>query len=167
MREGCMRRGMPTKRSVKSPIRPRLFAASGARHVRSLQSHGADSLATALRLPLAVFGRPPITASSHPLIRIRPTDREDLTVSSQSIMITPANTTPAGNSNQTKRAAQTSTQSLNHLLNFSLPPRQAHYPQSIPRRARRTGGNHHVWNKEREYLCPVLLSTLFLTSDLL
>ena len=41
-----------------------------------------------------------------------------------------------------------STQSLNHLLNFTLPPRQS--PQSIPRRSRRTNGSSQVWNKERE-----------------
>lgn len=40
-------------------------------------------------------------------------------------------------------------QSLNHLLNFSLPPRQSHTVQSIPRRSRRTGTQQGVWNKER------------------
>ncbi|KAK0465480.1 uncharacterized protein EV420DRAFT_1514554 [Desarmillaria tabescens] len=39
---------------------------------------------------------------------------------------------------------------LNHLLNFTLPPRQSQTPLSVPRRSRRTGGTHHgVWNKER------------------
>jgi hypothetical protein len=38
-------------------------------------------------------------------------------------------------------------QSLNHLLNFSLPPRQA---QPLPRRSRKYGTQHGVWNKERE-----------------
>ncbi|OBZ68392.1 putative RING finger protein P8B7.23 [Grifola frondosa] len=42
-----------------------------------------------------------------------------------------------------------STQSLNHLLNFTLPPRQTHTPQSLPRRTRRTGTHQGVWNKER------------------
>lgn len=41
-----------------------------------------------------------------------------------------------------------STQSLNHLLNFTLPPRQTQ--QTLPRRNRRTNGSSLVWNKERE-----------------
>ncbi|KAF9786688.1 hypothetical protein BJ322DRAFT_1051407 [Thelephora terrestris] len=40
-----------------------------------------------------------------------------------------------------------STQSLNHLLNFTLPPRQSH--QSAPRRTRRTNESSQAWNKER------------------
>ncbi|OAX38389.1 hypothetical protein K503DRAFT_770550 [Rhizopogon vinicolor AM-OR11-026] len=40
-----------------------------------------------------------------------------------------------------------SNQSLNHLLNFTLPPRQTQ-PQSLPRRSRKTV-NPAVWNKER------------------
>jgi hypothetical protein len=40
-----------------------------------------------------------------------------------------------------------SSQSLNHLLNFSLPPRQA---QPVPRRSRKYGTQQGVWNKERE-----------------
>ncbi|KAF9074964.1 hypothetical protein BDP27DRAFT_1381018 [Rhodocollybia butyracea] len=40
-------------------------------------------------------------------------------------------------------------QNLNHLLNFSLPPRQRQPPVTIPRRSRRTGNSHGVWNKER------------------
>ncbi|KDQ63141.1 hypothetical protein JAAARDRAFT_147139 [Jaapia argillacea MUCL 33604] len=42
-----------------------------------------------------------------------------------------------------------SSQSLNHLLNFTLPPRQTQNVQSIPRRSRRTGTQQGVWNKER------------------
>jgi hypothetical protein len=38
---------------------------------------------------------------------------------------------------------------LNHLLNFTLPPRQTHVTQSLPRRSRKTGTQHGVWNKER------------------
>ncbi|OSD03542.1 hypothetical protein PYCCODRAFT_1434440 [Trametes coccinea BRFM310] len=64
-------------------------------------------------------------------------------------MITPTATAPSTNNNQTKRAGKGSNQSLNHLLNFSLPPRQSQYNQSIPRRARRTGNQHGIWNKER------------------
>ena len=66
-------------------------------------------------------------------------------------MITPTNTSHPGAPNQAKRPSKPSTQSLNHLLNFTLPPRQTHYNQSIPRRARKTGSHHNVWNKEREY----------------
>jgi hypothetical protein len=40
-------------------------------------------------------------------------------------------------------------ESLNHLLNFHLPPRQA---QPVPRRSRKYGTQHGVWNKERECL---------------
>ncbi|KZT08523.1 uncharacterized protein LAESUDRAFT_648547 [Laetiporus sulphureus 93-53] len=40
-----------------------------------------------------------------------------------------------------------SAQSLNHLLNFTLPPRQSH--QSLPRRGRRSSVHPAVWNKER------------------
>ncbi|KAJ2974670.1 hypothetical protein NUW54_g11857 [Trametes sanguinea] len=63
-------------------------------------------------------------------------------------MITPTATAASTNSNQNKRAGKGSNQSLNHLLNFSLPPRQSQYNQSIPRRARRTGNQHGIWNKE-------------------
>ncbi|KAF9556400.1 hypothetical protein CPC08DRAFT_711230 [Agrocybe pediades] len=38
---------------------------------------------------------------------------------------------------------------LNHLLNFTLPPRQARPMTSLPRRSRKTGTVHGVWNKER------------------
>ncbi|KAI0375437.1 hypothetical protein BV20DRAFT_960589 [Pilatotrama ljubarskyi] len=65
-------------------------------------------------------------------------------------MITPTTTAPhSASHNQGKRAGKSSSQSLNHLLNFSLPPRQSQYNQSIPRRARRTGNQHGIWNKER------------------
>ncbi|KAH8099309.1 hypothetical protein BXZ70DRAFT_943220 [Cristinia sonorae] len=43
-----------------------------------------------------------------------------------------------------------SNQSLNHLLNFTLPPRQTPQYHDIPARRRKTGGNQHgFWNKER------------------
>ncbi|KAH9944011.1 uncharacterized protein BXZ73DRAFT_86989 [Epithele typhae] len=64
-------------------------------------------------------------------------------------MLTPSNATHSPATNQTKRSSKPSTQSLNHLLNFTLPPRQPNYNQSIPRRARKTGAHHGVWNKER------------------
>lgn len=63
-------------------------------------------------------------------------------------MITP--TTTPHSAGQAKRAGKAPNQSLNHLLNFSLPPRQSSYTQSIPRRARRTGTQHGIWNKERQ-----------------
>ncbi|KZV92931.1 hypothetical protein EXIGLDRAFT_646696 [Exidia glandulosa HHB12029] len=40
-------------------------------------------------------------------------------------------------------------QSLNHLLNFSLPPRQSHQTAPIPRRSRRVGTQQGIWNKEK------------------
>ncbi|KAG6873830.1 hypothetical protein C0995_010442 [Termitomyces sp. Mi166 len=42
-----------------------------------------------------------------------------------------------------------SSQNLNHLLNFTLPPRQARPPVNLPRRSRKTGTQQGVWNKER------------------
>lgn len=80
-------------------------------------------------------------------------------------MITPTNTTHTAAANQTKRSSKPSAQSLNHLLNFTLPPRQTHYNQGIPRRARKTGGHHNVWNKEREYIHLTLILIVFLTSQ--
>ncbi|KAG0702751.1 hypothetical protein DFH29DRAFT_920228 [Suillus ampliporus] len=44
-------------------------------------------------------------------------------------------------------AKMASNQSLNHLLNFTLPPRQIQ-PQSLPRRSKKAV-NSAVWNKER------------------
>lgn len=41
---------------------------------------------------------------------------------------------------------------LNHLLNFSLPPRQPHPPSTTCRRSRKTVTAHGVWNKEREFV---------------
>ncbi|KAJ7069040.1 hypothetical protein B0H15DRAFT_918159 [Mycena belliarum] len=52
----------------------------------------------------------------------------------------------------TKRASKmASNQSLNlnHLLNFTLPPRQTQPPPSLPRRSRKTGTQQGIWNKER------------------
>ena len=54
---------------------------------------------------------------------------------------------PKPKRNNTKMA--TGRQSLNDMLNFSLPPRQTHV-QSIPRRSRRTGNQQGIWNKESE-----------------
>ncbi|EJD35472.1 hypothetical protein AURDEDRAFT_117371 [Auricularia subglabra TFB-10046 SS5] len=51
------------------------------------------------------------------------------------------------NSPASKRKMVAGNQSLNHLLNFSLPPRQTHIPP--PRRSRRTGTQQGIWNKEK------------------
>jgi hypothetical protein len=52
-----------------------------------------------------------------------------------------------------KRAAKmASNQSLNHLLNFTLPPRQLQPVQSLPRRSRKPGTHSSVWNKESKYM---------------
>ena len=67
------------------------------------------------------------------------------------VMLTPATTPHTTNLSQNKRSAKAPAQSLNHLLNFTLPPRQIHYNQSVPRRARKTGNQYGVWNKERKY----------------
>ncbi|KAH6916638.1 alkylbase DNA N-glycosylase [Coprinopsis sp. MPI-PUGE-AT-0042] len=48
-----------------------------------------------------------------------------------------------------KTNRKASTENMNDLLNFSLPPRQNRQMSSIPRRSRRTGNVHGVWNKER------------------
>ncbi|OCH87475.1 hypothetical protein OBBRIDRAFT_781606 [Obba rivulosa] len=55
--------------------------------------------------------------------------------------------TPSAASKRSAKMA--STQSINHLLNFTLPPRQSHQAQSLPRRARKTASHLGVWNKER------------------
>ncbi|VDB84192.1 unnamed protein product [Peniophora sp. CBMAI 1063] len=47
------------------------------------------------------------------------------------------------------RKASSKPESLNHLLNFTLPPRQTQQLQPIPRRSRKTGNQHGIWNKER------------------
>ncbi|KAK7063738.1 hypothetical protein R3P38DRAFT_2593500 [Favolaschia claudopus] len=61
-----------------------------------------------------------------------------------------ATTTPSAASLTPRRASKTaSNQSLNHLLNFTLPPRQTQPLASLPRRSRKTGTNQGVWNKER------------------
>jgi len=47
---------------------------------------------------------------------------------------------------------------LNHLLNFSFPPRQPHLLSTACRRSRKTGSAHGVWTKEREPLISHLSS---------
>jgi hypothetical protein len=59
------------------------------------------------------------------------------------------------NTSSTRPAKMASNQSLNHLLNFSLPPRQ---PNPLPRRSRKTTGAA-VWNKERESAPMEFIST--------
>ncbi|KAF7302950.1 RING finger domain protein [Mycena kentingensis (nom. inval.)] len=57
---------------------------------------------------------------------------------------------PAAAPTSPRRAAKmASNQNLNHLLSFTLPPRQTQPPPSIPRRSRKTGSQHGIWNKER------------------
>lgn len=46
-------------------------------------------------------------------------------------------------------AKMASSQSLNYLLNFTLPPRQTRPLTNLPRRSRKTGAQQGVWNKER------------------
>jgi hypothetical protein len=46
-----------------------------------------------------------------------------------------------------KRASKMSNLNMNHLLNFTLPPRQI---QPLPRRSRKAGTHQVAWNKERE-----------------
>ncbi|KAJ3575247.1 hypothetical protein NP233_g1231 [Leucocoprinus birnbaumii] len=58
----------------------------------------------------------------------------------------------ANQPNTTKRGpkmAANQPANLNHLLNFTLPPRQSRPLSSIPRRSRKTGTTQGVWNKER------------------
>ncbi|KAH9937357.1 uncharacterized protein B0H18DRAFT_1091569 [Fomitopsis serialis] len=60
----------------------------------------------------------------------------------------PLSSTPP--SSKPKRSSKmASSQSLTHLLNFTLPPRQSHHNQSLPRRTRRSNAHPAVWNKER------------------
>ena len=65
-------------------------------------------------------------------------------------MSVPMASEPTGQ-NTPKRPSKmaSSSQSLNHLLNFTLPPRQSH-SQSLPRRGKKPS-THGVWNKESEY----------------
>ncbi|KAF9469675.1 hypothetical protein BDZ94DRAFT_1180997 [Collybia nuda] len=60
--------------------------------------------------------------------------------------------TPATQTITSKRASKMTTSqsvNVNHLLNFTLPPRQVRAPANIPRRSRKTDTHHGVWNKER------------------
>lgn len=56
---------------------------------------------------------------------------------------------PSGQNTPKRTSKMASSQSLNHLLNFTLPPRQTH-SQSLPRRGKKSTA-HGVWNKESEY----------------
>jgi hypothetical protein len=66
------------------------------------------------------------------------------------IMANQSTTRPSNPSTPKRVAKSASSQSLNHLLNFSLPPRQTQQVQNLPRRSRRHGTTQGVWNKERE-----------------
>ncbi|TDL28031.1 hypothetical protein BD410DRAFT_739414 [Rickenella mellea] len=48
-----------------------------------------------------------------------------------------------------KRSKMAASQSLNHLLNFTLPPRQTTTPMSIPRRSKKTVTHSSAWNNEK------------------
>ncbi|KAI0094249.1 hypothetical protein BDY19DRAFT_879789 [Irpex rosettiformis] len=63
-------------------------------------------------------------------------------------MSTQQPTTQYTGPNSKRPSKMASTQSLNHLLNFSLPPRQVHQ-YSSPIRRKKQGQNQAVWNKER------------------
>lgn len=63
----------------------------------------------------------------------------------------PASDTTPGTTPKRTPTKMASNQSLNHLLNFTLPPRQTHALQSLPRRSRKTGNQHGIWNKESEW----------------
>jgi hypothetical protein len=54
-----------------------------------------------------------------------------------------------------------SNQSLNHLLNFTLAPRQSQPAQALPRRSRKPASHQAVWHKESECLtiCSVRICT--------
>ncbi|KAF8640424.1 hypothetical protein AX17_000090 [Amanita inopinata Kibby_2008] len=58
-------------------------------------------------------------------------------------------TSAAATPNRASKMASPQTTNLNHLLNFTLPPRQSRPPTSLPRRNRKTGDFRGVWNKER------------------
>ncbi|KAF7793449.1 hypothetical protein EIP86_004561 [Pleurotus ostreatoroseus] len=62
----------------------------------------------------------------------------------------PTDDTHSGTNNKRSSKKMANAQSLNHLLNFSLPPRQNHQYQSLPRR-RKPGVHQPVLSKEREY----------------
>ncbi|PFH52336.1 hypothetical protein AMATHDRAFT_140553 [Amanita thiersii Skay4041] len=56
---------------------------------------------------------------------------------------------PSANTLKRSKMASSQETNLNHLLNFTLPPRQSRPLTNLPRRSRKTGNIHGVWNKER------------------
>lgn len=56
---------------------------------------------------------------------------------------------PSGQNTPKRPSKMASSQSLNHLLNFTLPPRQTH-SQSLPRRGKKST-TQGIWNKESAY----------------
>lgn len=62
------------------------------------------------------------------------------------LMSVPMASEPSGQNTPKRGSKMASSQSLNHLLNFTLPPRQTP-SQSLPRRGKRSAA-HGVWNKE-------------------
>lgn len=65
------------------------------------------------------------------------------------LMSVPMASELSGQNTPKRPSKMASSQSLNHLLNFTLPPRQSH-SQSFPRRGKKSTA-HGVWNKESEY----------------
>lgn len=148
----------------------KLTAGSGASHVRFRFESSRDSAAAfSFRLPLEREARRQVSSghfSRHYLphsTHFHNQQRRDLVLSTTEITRTTrtfpsiilsdvmATQTSAPQSATSKRPGKmSSSQSLNHLLNFTLPPRQTHQFQSLPRRKRTT--NQQVWNKEREYM---------------
>jgi len=61
------------------------------------------------------------------------------------------------------KMASNQSMNLNHLLNFTLPPRQTRPLASIPRRSRKTGNSYGIWNKERKYVPAVLIMLIHLS----
>ncbi|KAF9502266.1 hypothetical protein BDN71DRAFT_1406276 [Pleurotus eryngii] len=59
-----------------------------------------------------------------------------------------ANRTQASTPKRASKMPSNQNLNLNHLLNFTLPPRQTQPANNLPRRSRKTA-NHGVWNKER------------------
>lgn len=80
--------------------------------------------------PLAVITQAARTSPSHPACAM--------------------STQPLNSTSKGKRPSKMAGNSLNYLLNFTLPPRQSHHNQSLPRRTRRSNAHPAIWNKESE-----------------
>lgn len=69
-----------------------------------------------------------------------------------------ANRTQASTPKRASKMPSNQNLNLNHLLNFTLPPRQTQPANNLPRRSRKTA-NHGVWNKERKYPSYLIIQT--------